>query len=200
MIWIPSQEKQPKNDLEKDFFKPMNKSVFGKTMENIWKHRDVKLVTTEMRRWKNLLALFSTIFFILNILIKALLSHKCGINQVFFTKISSICESLRAFCKCKNASNTTQKIRFFFMDFFRIFDVFNGYRNGLPIWWHIPKKLLMKNLTFVQWTSKFVSHLQSLVFGAGCRGLPTMSEEYFQLELKQGKIVQEYNQWVSFFK
>ena len=75
-----------KNSFEKDFFKLMNNAVFGKAMENVRKHRDIKLVTTERRRIYLLLEpnYHRTKFFIECLLATEMKKWKCLWTNLFF--------------------------------------------------------------------------------------------------------------------
>ena len=76
-------KQKTKNNFEKDFFKLMNNAVSEKTMQNVRKHRNIKLVTTERRR--NYLVsepnYHTTKFFTEN-----LLAIEMRITQIFMNK------------------------------------------------------------------------------------------------------------------
>ena len=77
------REKNAKNYFEKDFFKLMNNAVFGKTIEDVRKHRGIKLVVNKARR--NYLVSEQTI--IQQIIFEKCFSHRIeNKTQIFMNK------------------------------------------------------------------------------------------------------------------
>ena len=81
---------EAKNDFEKDFFKLMNNAVFCKTMENMRKHRDIKLVTTEKRRnyLVSKLNVYTTKFFTKNVLVTEMKKTQITMNKPVYLGLS----------------------------------------------------------------------------------------------------------------
>ena len=80
--------KKAKNDFEKDFFKLMNNAVFGKTMENVRKHRDIKLVTTDKRRNHTTTNFHTTKWFSENLLAIEMKKTKVKMNKPTYLGLS----------------------------------------------------------------------------------------------------------------
>ena len=106
-----------KNDFEKNFFKLINNSVFGKKMENFRKHRDIKLVTTDKRR--NLLAsepnYHTTKYFSENLLAIEMKKTKVKMNMPVYLGMSILdinktlmCEFWYDYIKPKYQENARQ--------------------------------------------------------------------------------------------
>ena len=74
------------NDFEKDFYKLCNNSVYGKTMENVRKHRDIQLVTTNKKR--SILAsepnYHSTKYISEDLLIMEMKKHEVYMNKLIY--------------------------------------------------------------------------------------------------------------------
>ena len=83
---------EAKSEFEKDFFKLINNAVFGKTMENVTKHRDIKLATTDKR--KNQLASESnshtTKYFLENLMAIKKKKTKVKMNNLIYLDMSML--------------------------------------------------------------------------------------------------------------
>ena len=83
---------EAKDHFGNDFFKPMNNGVFGKTMENVRKHREIKLVTTDKRR--NQLAsepnYHTTKYFSENLMVIEMKKAKVKMNKRFYLGMSTL--------------------------------------------------------------------------------------------------------------
>ena len=84
MIQTQNKEKLQKSNFEKDFLKEMKNAFFRRTIENMRKHRDIKIVTTGARRTYlvSKLNYYKTNIF----LCEKLLAIKMKITQILMNK------------------------------------------------------------------------------------------------------------------
>ena len=84
--------KEAKGNLEKDFFKLLNNSVFGKRMKNVRDYRDIKIVTT--KKEKNRLVLepnyHTTKYISKKLLIKEMKKAKVRMTKPLYLGLSML--------------------------------------------------------------------------------------------------------------
>ena len=77
-----------KNNFEKDFFKLTNNAVFSKNMENVWKHTNLKLVTTGRNHLVSELDYHTTKFFPENLFAIEMRKTKISRNKPVYLRSS----------------------------------------------------------------------------------------------------------------
>ena len=79
-----------KNDFEKEFFKLMNNAIFRKTMENVRKHRNIKFVAKERKRYYLVSEpnYHTTKFFTENLLAIQMTKTKISVNRPVYLGLS----------------------------------------------------------------------------------------------------------------
>ena len=84
------QRKEAKNEFKKDFLKLMNNYVFGETMENVRKHRDIKLAAIDEKSNKLVVETnyHKTKSFSENLLVIEMKKTKLKINKLVYLGMS----------------------------------------------------------------------------------------------------------------
>ena len=93
--------KQAKSDFESTLYKLLNNSVFGKTMENVTKHRDIKLVTTDKTRYELVSEpnYHTTKWFSQNLLAVEMKKTKVKMNKPVYLSLSILKISKKLMCE-----------------------------------------------------------------------------------------------------
>ena len=114
-----------KNDFEKDFYKLMNNAVYGKTMENLRKHRIIKLVNNDKKRNKLVSEpnYHTTKWFLENLLATEMKTTSVKMNKPIYLGLAilSLSKTLRYDywyneMKPKDEDKDKDRIRLFYMD------------------------------------------------------------------------------------
>ena len=150
------KRKHAKNSFDKDFFKLMNNSVFGKTMENLCKRVDVRLVTNE----KKLDSIFNE-----NLMAVRKVKETLTLNRPAYVGMCILDLSITLiydfhYNYIKRKYNNRARLLFtdtdsltyeieaedIYKDFYNDKDMFNNsdYPESSPYYWNVNKKIIGK--------------------------------------------------------